>query len=896
MKKYLFFVVLALFASLCTASAESGTCGENLTWDLTDGVLTISGTGEMTDYSYNNAPWYYKQSSIGKVIINDGVTSIGNHAFDGCSGLTSVTIPNSVTNIGNYAFSYCSRLTSVTIPNSVTSIGNYAFYNCSGLTSVTIPNSVTSIGSVAFSGCSGLTSVTIPNSVASIGSSAFSYCSGLTSVTIPNSVTSIGEYAFYNCSGLTSVTIPNSVTSIGNDAFYNVLNIAYNGTATGSPWGAISVNGYVDGYFVYSDATKTNLLGCLNIEGEVTIPNTVKSIGQNAFRGFSGLTSVTIPNSVTSIGNYAFYGCAGLTSVTIPNSVTSIGKNAFSVCSGLKEVHIEDLAAWCKISFGSDNANPLYYAHNLYLNGSLITDLVIPNGVTSIGNYAFSGFSGLTSVTIPNSVTSIGNYVFSGCSGLTSVTIPNSVTSIGNYVFSGCSGLEYVISLPNTPPTIKSYTFPTGVIIYVNNDALDSYQNATIWKNYNIKGLIDSENTEAPTSAVISMTNKVWSLNGNYIVSCGIKDGEMFSGNTLEYIGLDPNSEYTGVPIVLTSNTSENITVNLSFTTSALELTTQPSKPVSSNTAILLAETNMADIETSCGFEWRRNDQPEDMASNQVLCPVANGLMAGRLKGLKDDVYYKYRAFYKSAAGNMYYGDWQYIFTGDVAVEFDPILYTYEASNVQETQARLRGYALAGSDDFTEQGFEYWADSRALKADSRAYAPQATHENIGERHTVQASGISMAINLLNLDAGTVYRYRTYAKIGTQTLYGAEMSFTTKGEYTPPTYTILFVNYDGSPLLTLSEVEHGTLPVYTGDTPVRDEDAQYTYTFSGWEPEVVAAVADATYTATYTATPKTSGVDNIEMSTAAHRKVIENGNLYIILPDGRKFDANGKKVE
>ena len=649
-----------------------------------------------------------------------------------------------------------------------------------------------------------------------------------------------------------------------------MLNIAYKGAATGSPWGAKSVSGYVDGYLVYSDANKTDLIGCYTeIKGEVAIPYSVKSIG-----------------------DYAFRDCIGLTSIIIPNSVTSIGYNAFYQCSGLNAVYISDLKAWCEISF-VNSSNPLIYAHNLYLNLELITDLVIPNDIKSISAHTFSGCSSLTSITIPNSVTSIGYLAFSGCSSLTSVTIPNSVTSISENAFRGCSGLTYIISNCKIPPTIKDSSFPNDVTIFVLNEALDNYQKAPNWKYYDIKGIVSSENVEAPTSAVLKLTHNLWAFGNNYITSCGMEGGEMFSGNTLEYIGLEPNSKYSDVPIVLTSNTSEKVTVNLSFTTSSLTLTTQPAKAVSNNTAILLAETNMADIETSCGFEWRRNDQPEDMASNQVICPVANGLMAGRLKGLKDDVYYKYRAFYKSAAGNMYYGDWQYIFTGDVAVEFDPILYTYEASNVQETQARLRGYALAGSDDFTEQGFEYWADSRAPKADSRAYAPQATHETIGERHTVQASGISMAINLQDLDAGTVYRYRTYAKIGTQTLYGAEMSFTTKGEYTPPTYTILFVNYDGSPLLTLSEVEHGTMPVYTGDTPVRDEDAHYTYTFSGWEPEVVAAVADATYTATYTATPKTSGIEQLDAQSAAPRKVIENGNLYIILPDGRKYDAGGK---
>ena len=165
------------------------------------------------------------------------------------------------------------------------------------------------------------------------------------------SVTSIGEKTFENCSGLTSVTIPNSVTSIGN----------------------------------------------------------------YAFRYCSGLTSVTIPNSVTSIGNQAFVDCSGLTSVTIPNSVTSIGNYAFNGCSGLTSVNIFDLAAWCNISFSGTYANPLYYAHHLFLNGEEIKDLVIPNSVTSIGNSAFYGCSGLTSVTIPNSVTSIGERAFYKC-------------------------------------------------------------------------------------------------------------------------------------------------------------------------------------------------------------------------------------------------------------------------------------------------------------------------------------------------------------------------------------------------------------------------------------------------------------------------------------------------
>ena len=319
----------------------------------------------------------------------------------------------------------------------VTSQLSWSSDNYSGLTAATIPASVTynsvsysvtSIGNCAFQFCTGLTSVTIPNSVTSIGEGAFGDCTGLTSVTIPNSVTSIGERAFYGCSGLTSVTIPNSVTSIGDKAFSLVANIVYSGSATGLPWGARSINGYVDGYLVYSDETKTNLLACSSAAtGDITIPNSVTSIGDYAFHGCSSLTSVTIGNSVTSIGDYAFAYCSILTSVTIPNSVTSIGDYAFLGCSSLTSVTIPNSV----ISIGSQ----------AFSGCSSLTSLEIPNSVTSIGDYAFNGCSGLTSVTIGDSVKSIGYAAFYDCTGLTSVTIPNSVTSIEAEDFRGCTGL-----------------------------------------------------------------------------------------------------------------------------------------------------------------------------------------------------------------------------------------------------------------------------------------------------------------------------------------------------------------------------------------------------------------------------------------------------------------------
>ncbi|MDR3011632.1 MAG: leucine-rich repeat domain-containing protein [Chitinispirillales bacterium] len=201
--------------------------GGGITATLTNDTLTISGRGAMENYDRNNLPpWIENRNSITTIIIEDGVTSIGNNAFSGCGALTSVTIPNSVTSIGQQAFQGCARLASISIPSSVRTIGQGAFANCTSLDSVIIPSGVTSIAQSMFQGCTGLTSVTIPNSVTSIGHQAFLGCTGLTSITISNNVTSIGNRAFSGCTGLTSITIPNSVASIGQGAFADCVRLS----------------------------------------------------------------------------------------------------------------------------------------------------------------------------------------------------------------------------------------------------------------------------------------------------------------------------------------------------------------------------------------------------------------------------------------------------------------------------------------------------------------------------------------------------------------------------------------------------------------------------------------------------------------------------------------------
>ena len=355
----------------------NGTCGTNLSWVLdAEGVLTISGSGAMKNYSNHTtyySPWYEYREIIKSVIISGNVTSVGSFAFYNCSNLTSIALPAGLSSIGQYAFYSCNNLVNINLPDSVKTIGNEAFRYCNSLISINIPEGVTTIGERTFLHCNSLTNIELPDSLTNIGEKAFEYCTSLKNIEIPAGVTDIDPSAFWYCSSLEQINV-----------------------TTGNAYYSSDVQG---GLF---NKNKTTLLVVPGGKTQFVIPASVTSIGASAFWYCSNLTSIEIPESVTNIGQYAFTGCSSVESIEIPTGVAELNYSLFSSCEKLSHV-------------------------------------VIPDSVTQIGDHAFYNCSSLTIVEIPESVTQIGSAAFAGCMNLTSVTFRGSAPEMAEEVFRACN-------------------------------------------------------------------------------------------------------------------------------------------------------------------------------------------------------------------------------------------------------------------------------------------------------------------------------------------------------------------------------------------------------------------------------------------------------------------------
>jgi len=518
---------------------EAGQCGDSVTWTLTaNGVLTVSGSGAMWDFTEaevggtpaSSATWAQFTDSILSVVVESGVTYIGNYTFRCCDKVTALTLPDSVAGIGSRvfssgnslkslslgagvteiasdAFSRCSKLESISVSasntaysgvnnclirnadktlvlgcgnsvipadGSVTAIGDYAFCNCVSLSRINIPKAVTSIGSYAFYGCKSLTSVNLPEKLTAISRSCFEGCSELQSVFIPVSVASVGSYAFKSCSKL------NKVYYSGSSGQYNTISVESGNDALSTA--SVEYN-YIPSGLSVGGKCGENLTWELDSNGVLTVSGT-GSVGNYSYTEANGrsvstapwgtynksITSLVISEGITGIGDYAFYNCTAITSVSLPEGLASIGNYSFYGCSELSALSLPASVQ----TIGS-------YAFCIC---SKLAAVSTGEGVQSIGSYAFYGCSALTGFAFPSGFTSLGDYAFAECSRLSAIVFPEGTRTIGSYAFSQCAALSMV--LPASIESIGAHLFSTAPASVIYWGSKENWNALTVGEGNNL--------------------------------------------------------------------------------------------------------------------------------------------------------------------------------------------------------------------------------------------------------------------------------------------------------------------------------------------------------------------------------------------------------------------------
>ncbi len=457
MKKLLLSVLMAL---PLMANAYTGvTVVDGITYY----VVTKAKTAEVRA---NSSSYYSGDIVIPGTIEVEGVPctvkSIANEAFYNCSYLYSVSIPNTVESIGEDAFYYCRNLTAIKIPGSVKTIGKEAFASCSNMASVTIAEGVTSIGAYAFVN-TGIKSIVVPNSVTEIGENIFSNCSSLESAHLGSGITAIPENAFSACSQLASVDLPEALKTIGEFAFQNCKL-----KAVEMPSDVIEIGTCAFQYCKYMETLK--------------LGSSLNFIGESAFFGCESLQTVVFPDALTTIEDKAFSRCTQLSAVTFGKSIALVGDYVFSGCNNLTSIYISDLAAWCKIDYGS---SPFVAYHKLYLNGEQITNLFIPAGIIEIPFFAFAMCDGIETIVIPDGVTTIAQSAFYECRSVKSIYIGKDVDKVYSSAFAYCGDITdvycYAVNVPRTGSNVFSGDEPEYATLHVPANSIKAYHDDEAW-------------------------------------------------------------------------------------------------------------------------------------------------------------------------------------------------------------------------------------------------------------------------------------------------------------------------------------------------------------------------------------------------------------------------------
>lgn len=1050
MKRKIFTLFFALVASAGTFATEIGSCGSGLIWSLNNGTLTIQGNGDMYDYA-NRGPWYSYQSSITKVVIQNGCTHIGNNAFNSCRKIPSVTIPSSVVSIGTGAFDGCTSLTDVTIPNSVTSIGASAFNGCNSLSSVNINSGAIISGSwlKEIFGTQ-VTEYILGNAITRIGNRAFYGCTSLTSISIPNGVISIGYSAFSGCTSLSQINIPNTVKEMGTSVFYECTSLP-----------VIDNIRYADTYLVEAlDKTLTSY----------SIRNGTRWIGESAFDGCRNLTKIDLPNSVTSLGTRAYAGCTSLTSISVPDNVTIIGERVFSGCANVKTAFLGtnvDTVGWYVLE-NCTQLDSVWFPQK--------TKVIPTAALSGCSNLTFahcgdslktlSGLGGLKKlkkIVIPPTLTYIREKALANCTSIDSIVVPVNVDSIDKSAFAGCTGLRYIrwearrinnkyyvdlnnpfiIPIQTTPEarrdirdTIRTIEFgeqvemiPDYLCYQMSN--LDSihipqsvrsigeksfYQMKKLRKitveegneyydsRYDCNAIIEKDSSKLilgcgttiiPQDITIIGASAFYDnrlLTTIHIPSNVEEIREMaFRGcrklrnlsidegvNKIGYLAfanLDSLYEITiprgitelGGQIFDTCPNLRDITYhnhiigyNMFNRCSGLKKIVIPDNVTEMREAAFNQCDNLEEIIIGKGLVnipkkafWRCKHLEHLIIGSNVENIGAFAFYdcdSLTVLEIPDKVnYIDCQAFLSKSVKNVYmrpynppagtcisgaFGTRQYnkqsnLFVPcgriDAYAETEWNAYNLQYDSILHTLVVLTNDVLAGHVELTNEVcnnsikaipnegyvFTHWSDGNTdnprvitLTQDTSftaIFAVQTfTIAFVDDNDTILASQIveynTMPIPPANPiktnDAQYSYTFAGWSP----TIVAATSDATYKATYNRTTnqYTIIFSNDDNS-VLSSRLWDYGTIP--TCEQPTKEEDDEYTYTFNGWSPEVVPVVADATYTATYEATPKSEGMEDVFGDTTEKpSKVFENGNIYILMPNGQKYSIIGNQIK
>ena len=815
-------------------------------------------------------------SQVKTYVLGDSITSIGDYAFYNCSNVTTLNIPQNVASIGQSSFYGCTGISSLNIPQSVTNIGNHAFEACIGVDSLKLPN-ITYIGNSAFAECTNISSLQLGNSLTHIGDSAFSSCYNIPIITLPNNLQTIGSYAFYQCNKIPNIVIPSSVTSLGVGVFKSCTKLT-----------DVTINSNAVISKTYTPTSNLSTIFGLQVQS-FTLDDAITVIGDYAFCN-TNITSLTIPENVVRIGSHAFQNCVNITSISIPQAINSIEDSTFYGCTALASMKLPNVITTIK-----DNA---------FANCSSLQLDSLPTAITTLGANAFFGCASMASISIPASLKTIGENAFKGCVGiskveiddlsawckidfanshanpmlyaqnlylgdtlLTKLEIPNKITELKPWTFNNCSSLQ-VVNISNTINAVA----PTAFANCANISFVE----------WHAKNIIDY--TSSAGSPFHDSRNKIkefiWGEEVEHIPAylcygmSGIKDLALPS-----YLKSVGKYAFRGLTKINKVNIPNEVSSIGAYAFDSCIFVT----------SIYLGYL----IEDIGNYAFNGCSRVNDITCMSTVTPVVYEKTLSSISSLA--YLYVQAGSKRTYQLDPYWGrfDIQEIATDKSTLTKDDVTIEANDDNAVFTWP-IDSTAATYSLQITKDGevFCTLIFNSIGQLVGIAFAPSRNGSPHATAATTSIAGMSFTVTGLN--TATRYGYNLTTKNDQQqVIKDYSGRFATQG-YVPELFTIKFVNWDSSELQTLTNVEEFTKPEYTGATPTRPTDQEYSYTFAGWAPEIVAACADATYTATYDATPVSESVEEISSEDLAPQKVMIDGQIFILRGE-KVYTLQGQEV-